>query len=464
MSLRSDRSHASARWWWHMLAGALLLSPAAAAVDSGSLETAEPNASGRTAVSEYHAPDDQLRSLIGVLLDENPGIRSAWAESRSRYQRVDQATSLPDPMIAYRYFVETPETRVGPQEQSLEISQGIPWNSKRRLQGEQARLLADGSTWMAADRERAEVARLKKAYFEAAYLQEAITILKEEKALLERFEQIALTRYATGKGIQQSIVKVQTDISRLDEKEFALRERLDVVQERMAELIGRPAAGLVLSPIMLPFRKLAVQAGELEALAVDGHPAIRAAENRIEAGRTWTRRRLLEKKPDFQVGLGYTLVGSRDDPAGILNPPPDNGNDILGVTFGVKIPLYRKRIRAGIAEAELAVDRDQHALTSVRNELRFKVQQAITRLDSVEERGRLYDTVIIPQAGQALSSAEASYSTGSLGFLDLLDAERILFQSRLAFHRLVSDYWIVIAELEEAVGRAFPLTTEELSQ
>ncbi len=417
-----------------------------------------------TSTGEYHAPDSQLTALITVLLEENPGIRSVWADSRSRYAKVDQAGSLPDPMLAYRYFVEAPETRVGPQEHALEISQGIPWNSKRRLQAEQARLLADGSTWIAADRERAEVARLKKAYFEAAYLQEAIRILGEEKSLLERFEQIALTRYATGKGIQQSIVKVQTDISRLADTGFALRERLDVVVDRLAVMIGRPGTPPALSPITLPFDDWTVDAAELERSAAEIHPAVLAVETKIEAGQTGTRRRVLEKRPDFLVGLGYTLVGSRNDPAGILSPPPDNGNDILGVTVGVKIPLYRKKIRAGVAEAEQAVNRDVQALQSVRNDLRYRVQQSMTRIESLTERGRLYDKVIIPQAEQALASAESAYSTGRLGFLDLLDAERILFMSRLAFHRLVADTWIAASELEEAIGRPFPSIAEESSR
>ena len=437
-----------------MISGALMIAMAVPAASPSS----------GTSSGEYHASDTQLRSLIAVLLEENPGIRSAWADSRSRYERVNQASSLPDPTIAYRYFAETPETRVGPQEHALEVSQGIPWNSKRRLQGEQARLLADSSTWKAAERERAWVARLKKTYYEAAYLQEAITVLDEERTLLKRFEEIALTRYATGKGIQQRIVKVQTDISRLDEKEFTLQERLDVLQQRLAELTGRPEARLVLSPITLQFKELAVDAGELGALAEKLHPAVRAAEHKIEADQVWVRRRALDHRPDFKVGLGYTLVGSRDDPAGILSPPLDNGSDILGVTIGVKIPLYRKKIRAGIAEAEHAVDRDVLALSSVRNDLRYRIQQAATRLDSVAERGRLYSAVIIPQAEHALSSAEAAYSTGRLGFLDLMDAEQVLFQSRLAFHRLVSDTWIAASELEEAIGRPFPSIAEESSQ
>ncbi len=418
-------------------------------------------ASEGTTVKEYSSPDEQLGSLIEILLEENPGIRSAWAESEARYSRIDQAVSLPDPTVSYRVFVETPETRVGPQEHSLEISQGIPWNSKRRLQGEQARLMADGSTWQATDRERVLVAGLKKTYFEAAYLQEAILVLEEEKTLLERFEQIALTRYSTGKGIQQSVVKVQADISRLEERKVGLREKLRVLQQRMADLIGRPETNLALDPITLPMNERLVRTARTVDYDVDAHPAVRAVQDRIQAGETWVRRRTLEKRPDFKVGLGYTLVGDRSDPAGVLNPPIDNGNDILGLTFGVTIPLYRKRIHAGITEAEQTVRRDQEALESVRDDLEYQLQQAATRMQSDGERAGLFEKVIIPQAEQSLASAESAYSTGGLGFLDLLDAERILFQARLSYHRLVSDFWSAAAELEEAIGRPFPSMNEE---
>jgi outer membrane protein TolC len=63
--------------------------------------------------------------------------------------------------------------------------------------------------------------------------------------------------------------------------------------------------------------------------------------------------------------------------------------------------------------------------------------------------------VIIPQAEESLASAEAAYTTDRLDFLNLLDAERVLFQSRLSFHRLVSDMWIALADLELSVGESF---------
>ena len=87
---------------------------------------------------EFHTSDPQVQDLIRVLLDENPEIRSARASSDSLLERVPQARSLHDPQLSYRYFASTPETRVGPQVQTLELSQGIPLAGKRRLQAQRA--------------------------------------------------------------------------------------------------------------------------------------------------------------------------------------------------------------------------------------------------------------------------------------------------------------------------------------
>jgi outer membrane protein TolC len=404
----------------------------------------------------FHVPDGQLAGLIDTLLEENPQTRSVKARSASLRTRVDQVGSLPDPQLSYRYFALTPETRVGPQEHMLEISQGVPWRGKRRLQTLGAEHLASGLAWEAEDLERRLVAGLKRNYYEAAYLQEALTVNREEQELLERFEAIALKRYSTGKGIQQSVVRVQTDISRLADREIDLEKKLAVVERGIGELIGRPEADLALGPIDLAVPDLEYDGDSIEQRSLERHPRVLAVEDRIEADRSQVQRRSLDSKPDFRFGLGYTLVGRRDDPAAALNPPPDDGQDILAFSVGLNIPLQRKRIRAGIEEVRENERADEELLTAVRDRLRSDIQQAVLQLGSLDERGRLYREVIIPQARESLASAETAYTTDRLGFLDLLDAERVLFQSRLAYHRLVADLWIAMAELEQSAAQPFP--------
>lgn len=411
------------------------------------------------AADQFNVSDDQLRELISTLLEENPQLASRWARSRSLRERVPQEKSLPDPQLSYRYFAESPETRVGPQLHALELSQGMPWTGKRKLQAERAEFVAEGATWEAEDLEWRLVAELKRAYFEAGYLQEALTVNREEQELLRRFESIALKRYTTGEGIQQSVVKVQTDISRLEDHDTALRERLDAVLRRISELIGRPESPLTLDPIELPLPDVTYDRDELESVATAEHPRVRAVENRVEADQIWAKRRKLESRPDFRFGAGYIFVGDREDLAGTVNPPEDNGKDALALTVGINIPIFRKRIRAGVAEAQESERANADLLEAVRDRLRFDIQETVLRMDSLGERGRLFRDVIIPQAEESLASAEAAYTTDRLGFLDLLDAERVLFQSRLSYHRLVSDLWIALSDLESHVARAFPPDT-----
>ena len=78
------------------------------------------------------------------------------------------------------------------------------------------------------------------------------------------------------------------------------------------------------------------------------------------------------------------------------------------------------------------------------------------RLESTFDRATLYRDLLIPQAEESLASAEAAYTTNRLGFLDLLDAERVLFLVRSTYHRLLSDYWISMTNLERAIARPFP--------
>jgi len=449
------------RWTLSRISWAVLTICAAATIPAAETASDPPAIARPAAASDwpedrFHVPDSQSRDLIATLLLESPQLRSSWARSQSRMERVPQARSLPEMQFRYTYFASTPETRVGPQTQGLELSQVVPWGGKRRLQAERDESLAVGATWEAADLERMLVADLKHAYFEAAYLQEALEINSEERELLRRFESIALKRYSTGEGIQQSVVKVQTEISRLDDGRTDLRRRLDAMGRRISELIGRPDAPLNLELIDLSLPEIRHERENLERIAVSDHPRVHAVEQRVEADLLWTERREREARPDFRFALGYIVVEDRDDPAGVLNPPPDNGQDVLALSVGIEIPLYRKRIRSGVAEARGSQRANEELLAAVRNRLRYDVQEALLRLDSLHERGRLYRDVIIPQAEESLASAEAAYTTNRLDFLDLLDAQRILFQSRLAYHRLMSDLWIALADLELAVGKPVP--------
>jgi len=404
----------------------------------------------------FHAPDPQLRGLLEELIGNNSSILVAQELSQSQLQRVAQEKSLPDPQLSYRIFASTPETRVGPQRLEIEVSQGLPWSGKRQLQARRAEHLATGMSWRTDDLGRSLVAEMKRAYFNAAYLQEAMAINTDEANLLRRFEQIALTRYSTGQGNQQNVIRIQTDITRLADRRISLAQQLAATERSIAELAGRPDHGLVLRAIDLELPELRYDDGTLEQEALSNSPAVFAAQQQIEAERAWVSRRRRDAYPDFSLALKYTDVGRRTDAAALAAPPQDNGQDIWSLGVRLNLPLNRGRVRAGVAEAEHSLRGSEAALHHTEHHLLVRVQDALLRLEAAGERAALYQELLILQAEESLASAEAAYATNRQSFLDLLDAERVLFEVRRSYYRLLSDYWISLADVEHAIARPFP--------
>ena len=59
----------------------------------------------------------------------------------------------------------------------------------------------------------------------------------------------------------------------------------------------------------------------------------------------------------------------------------------------------------------------------------------------------------MPQAEQSLRVTEEAYRAGSVDFFNLIDAERLLLEFRLAHQRGAVDREIALAEIEMLVGR-----------
>jgi outer membrane protein TolC len=76
----------------------------------------------------------------------------------------------------------------------------------------------------------------------------------------------------------------------------------------------------------------------------------------------------------------------------------------------------------------------------------------VQRLPLIWERVRLLEDQLSIQADQSLRSAEAGYAAGTSNALDLLDAERVLLDVRIASARARADYAIAVAQLEGAMG------------
>ena len=199
-------------------------------------------------------------------------------------------------------------------------------------------------------------------------------------------------------------------------------------------------------------RAVALDPEELRIRALDSRPEIAAANAMVEAAASRVERRKKTYSPNVVVGLNYGYVSRRDDEAGRLNPPENNGQDILGLTGGISLPLWRSSLEAGVEEGvqnHLAAEEGRREVTAA---IDGELGELLYRIPLLEQQTKLYDHVLIIQASQSLRSAESAYASGTANALDLLDAERVLLQVRIAAGRVRSDLDVAYAQLEGVIA------------
>jgi len=399
-----------------------------------------------------------LRQVLAEVLAGNPEIAAAEARARAAEHRAPQVRALPDPTAAVTAFVSSPETRVGPQRLAVTLSQALPWLSKL---ADRERMAVWEALALRAEVEAMRLGKLTEArrlWWEIAFLDVVTGIQREKRVHLLQHEEAARARYATGVGESQGVVKLQAEITRVEAELLDLETRRATRVAQVQGLAGRLPGDepLPLEPGGLPDPPTeAVGTAEPKALlslAERHRPEIAAADAGLERARV--ARRLAEKGklPDFTVGLTYTLVEPRSDLPGRLNPPDRNGEDVVGIQGGVRVPLWRERIAAGVREAAEMETAATEARRGILVGIERRLDDLGARLPLVRKRLALFEEVLLLQAEEALRSAEAGYVSGRFSALDLLDAEHVLFDTRIAAARARADHAIALAELDGEIG------------
>jgi outer membrane protein TolC len=448
--------HRSVLTWLLALAAALgstWAAGAAAPPDRSSSEAPPPSGAPGPADRLVAGLDPSLAQLTAEVLARNPDLARARREAAAAALRAPQARALPDPVASLTPFLASPETRVGPQQVAAGLSQRLPWYGKLALKEQAALHAAEAAGAEAEARAVALVTETRRLGYDLAFLAAQEEAVRADRATLEHYEELARARYASGMGLEQAVVKLQAEITKDDTRllDIATR-RAAVVASLNALRAAPPDAPLppLALPETLPLPELSYPA--LERMALAARPEMARARARIAEAGTMIELAKKQYRPDVTLGLTYTVVGEREDVAGRAMPPEDNGDDVVALMAGVNLPVRRKKLAAGVQEAterELAA---QESLRSVAAEIDKALGDLLHRIPLTAEQLELFEEVLAVQAEEALRSAETAYGAGALGALDLLDAERVQLEVRVAAARARADLAIAVARLEGAVA------------
>jgi len=394
----------------------------------------------------------ELRAVISETLERNPGVARARAQARAADLRAPQVRALPDPVAGVTAWLSGPETRTGPQVLTLSWVQALPWLSKFDLK-EQAALLESSALHFDVEASRlALVTSVRRLYYELAFLAQHKEITLDYLDHLRQHEEISQSRYATGTGASQDVIKIQAEITLADSLLLDIDQRRIDLEAQINHLRDRAASSVILPAVLPAGVENRSDVQTLRQVAEESRPEVTAADARIAAAEARIKLADKEYRPNFKVGLTYTLVNPREDPAGMLNPPEGNGDDIFGIQGGVSVPIWRKRLKSGAEEASALEFSAREAKREVLAGIESALGDLVQRIPLTWQQLRLLEDILILQAEESVRSAQSGYVSGTFNALDLLDAEHVLFKADTAIARAQADYAIRLAQLEGEVG------------
>jgi outer membrane protein, heavy metal efflux system len=384
-------------------------------------------------------------ALVAEVLAVNPDIRSAAAAWRAAAQRYPQEVSLDDPMFGFMLGPGSWGSDEVEDAYTLEASQKLPWPGKRQLRGNIAQAEANAAYYEVGE-ERLRIARVTRlAYYQYFLAHRQLAVLKESTSLMQDFRDIARSRYESAAVEQQDVLLAEVELAELERRSLELTRQEQVSRARINTLLLQvPDAPLPQPSATLPVSGPLPPADELRALALSQRPELAAQEARIRAERYAVALACKEFYPDFEVVSRYDAFWQEEP----LRPM---------VGMNMNVPLYKQKRWAAVSEARARVAREQAQLEAQINQLMFEVEQAYRQVEESRQTLEVYEQSLLPTARHSIDAAQASYLTGRLDFLRLVESQRQLLMLQDRYYEAAAAYHERLADLQRMIGSAAPV-------
>lgn len=368
------------------------------------------------------------------LLMRHPALAAARAQAGAALFRADYADVFPDPALSVGRFVESVQTRTGPQETVFNFSQGIPWFGIRGQREQIASAIAEKTAGDEAALSLELVRALADAFFEYAFIGEATRLTGENLRLLQDLEPVVETKVAAG-GTLNALLRLKVESGRLGDQRHALEAKRAKYSAILHALLNESGDALWPWPAFTAPSRQAFDVAALRAGLAADNPLLSAQDHQVDVLEGRERLARLEGYPDFSVGLNYIQLGPP-----VMNPTaPDAGKDPWGIHASVRLPLWRGAQKAKRAEASRLRAMEEFRREDLAVKLNAELQARVSLHTDALRRLKVYGEDLLVLARQAVENSRAGYENNTATVLELIDSERSLLALELEYWRACAD-------------------------
>lgn len=385
-----------------------------------------------------------LRQAIAAALIRSPRLATFGWEVRAREARILQADKLPNPILSG--LVENlpgrtkDEAVTGGIQTTIQLGQLIELGGKRASRILVATRERDVAGWE-YEIERIEVlSQVSRLFIELLSAQRRRDLLEEAVRLAEQSASAVSERVKAGKAspIEETKANVATSTARI-RLQRSIGE-LDATRRILSSTWGSTtprfeiAVGELDSLVEIPsLQQLSERLAQNPALASwAAEVSLREAEVELAESNAM---------PDVTIGGGfrhYSVTGAEDVETFLLG-------------FSLPLPLFNRN-QGTILERRhrLTASRDERRLAEVR--IGTELVESYTSLSLARAEAVAIRDTVLPAAQEVFETVSEGYRLGRYGLLDVLDAQRALFEARSEYLRATTLFHRATVDVERLIG------------
>ncbi|NQV33761.1 MAG: TolC family protein [Phycisphaeraceae bacterium] len=415
-------------------------------LEIGSQTVVKKETKAETAVLANSGPVEHIGSItlpqaISLVLARNRQLKAhAWG-IRSADARQVQARLRPNPELDLsmeEFGGQGPRSGFDGVETTVAVTQSIETGGKR---GKRSQVALLEKKLAQRDYELTRLSILKQthqAFAEVWGVQQRHTLTRDQVHLAEQLLKTVHQRVEAGKDPPSEAAKAEIVLAQAQINVQQADRDLADARRRLALLWGASTAHFdrvdkptdpndnLLSPAQLQQQ-------------VKEHPQVQRCQNVLAIKRAQLALIKAEAKSNMSVTAGLKRLEQANDNTGVI---------------GMAIPLpFFNRNQGAIAAAqyELAKAKEHHSLA--RAQLESQLAQSTQRLDTAQAHASMLKDTVLVNAETVFDAAEKRYKEGKSDYLELLDAQRTLFQTQAQLLQAQTSVRLARADLAFATGQ-----------
>jgi outer membrane protein TolC len=376
-----------------------------------------------------------LSDVVQLAIERRDEIEAARARTRAGEARPAIVSSLDDPMVSPS--LDHKPFMMSGANYSVTIEQQIPLSGIRGHR--RASALAD------VDRLRADAHRTSldvgiqaaNAFFMLQERRRTQALVAEQLTFAQDVVTAANARYASGTAPQSDVLRAEVEVARFAALDRSLVSAVHGAESMLNATLALdtdqpvpPLAPVVLTERVPDWSSIKSALASRPELAA-GRAEIIRAEADVQVMRDMYR-----PMATIRTGLASTMAEGRGWMAMV----------------GVSLPIWRGKLRAGIAEAQAMRAMSEADFRAMTRMIEGDAAEAVNQLRAARDRQAAITADVLPRARMAIGPAVAGYTAGQLPLVSVIEAVQALWLVQADLIAADTELGLAWVRLGRAIG------------